>query len=217
MSFFENALFCCPACLFKTTHSWPTFACNRGVNTSLGNLAGKTSCDFSSRKVAALSGDIRRALDLLSRSVEIAQSCRLEKVRIPHLQQAMEEMFSSSMMRAVKWVSNEPWPLLCIIPVGVVMWAEARRKLIYYTSCSIKGPGPPCRLQTKYQCRPMCWSLGQWFYCSIFSDTLHYIRRFFWRQFLLSFSAQVWRRQFSGGLMTVCRSCILLKVSACSD
>ncbi len=54
-------------------------------------------------KVAAVSGDIRRALDLLLRATEIAQgtaNCKL--VAMAQLQQAIREMFSSPKMLAVK-------------------------------------------------------------------------------------------------------------------
>ena len=54
-------------------------------------------------QVAAVSGDIRRALDLLLRSTEIAQAEGKGKVvKMAHLQQAMQEMFSSGLMLAVK-------------------------------------------------------------------------------------------------------------------
>ena len=50
-----------------------------------------------------MSGDIRRALDLLLRSIEIAQGDGKSKlVKMVHLQQAIEEMFASGLMQAVK-------------------------------------------------------------------------------------------------------------------
>ncbi len=58
-------------------------------------------------QIAAVSGDIRRALDLLLRSTEIAEADRTSKlVKMAHLQQAIQEMLSSGLMLAVKWVSK---------------------------------------------------------------------------------------------------------------
>lgn len=53
-------------------------------------------------QVASLSGDVRRALDLVSRAVAIARASGQQKVALIHLQQALEEMFCSAAMRAVK-------------------------------------------------------------------------------------------------------------------
>lgn len=54
-------------------------------------------------QVAAVSGDARRALDIARRATEIAQ---LEKgaglVGIPHIDKAVQEMFSSAKIQAVR-------------------------------------------------------------------------------------------------------------------
>ena len=54
-------------------------------------------------QVAAVSGDARRALDIARRATEIAQ---LEKgaglVGIPHIDRAVQEMFSSAKIQAIR-------------------------------------------------------------------------------------------------------------------
>lgn len=56
-----------------------------------------------SHQVAAVSGDARRALDIARRATEIAQ---LEKgvglVGIPHIDRAVQEMFSSAKIQAIR-------------------------------------------------------------------------------------------------------------------
>jgi origin recognition complex subunit 1 len=61
------------------------------------------------RKVAALSGDARRALDICRRSSEIAEvEAKNEKafVTMPHVQQALNEMISCTKVKAVKACSK---------------------------------------------------------------------------------------------------------------
>ena len=53
-------------------------------------------------QVAALAGDIRRTLDLLLRATEIAQGCGEKVVKISHLQQGIQEMISSPVMKAAR-------------------------------------------------------------------------------------------------------------------
>ena len=74
---------------------------------------------FASRKVAAVSGDARRALDICRRAVEIAQRGKdeegsskrkkkgspkqlLQPVGMSHVQAAVEEMFASPMVTAIR-------------------------------------------------------------------------------------------------------------------
>ena len=61
------------------------------------------------RKVAALSGDARRALDICRRASEIAESEASEKkqlVTMLHVQQALGEMISCTKVKAVKACSK---------------------------------------------------------------------------------------------------------------
>lgn len=62
-----------------------------------------------SRKVAALSGDARRALDICRRASEIAEmesSDKKASVSMEHVQQALSEMISSVKVRAIKACSQ---------------------------------------------------------------------------------------------------------------
>lgn len=59
-----------------------------------------------SRKVAAVSGDARRCLDICRRAVEIADSRSKKKgtalVGMSHVDAALQDMFSSPKIRAMK-------------------------------------------------------------------------------------------------------------------
>ncbi|NXS38136.1 ORC1 protein, partial [Pomatostomus ruficeps] len=59
-----------------------------------------------SRKVAALSGDARRCLDICRRATEICESARQkrtpEMVRMAHVTEAIDEMFSSPYVNAIR-------------------------------------------------------------------------------------------------------------------
>ena len=61
---------------------------------------------LAARKVAAVSGDARRALDICRRSTEIAESegkpAADMLVRICHVDQALQEMFSSPKILAIR-------------------------------------------------------------------------------------------------------------------
>lgn len=59
--------------------------------------------EMAGRKVAALSGDARRALDICRRAVEIAQEEKKgTKVGLKHVTAAVEEMSSSPMVMAIR-------------------------------------------------------------------------------------------------------------------
>lgn len=61
---------------------------------------------FSNRKVASVSGDCRRALDICRRATEIAEekSTRADQIEVnfAHINQALSEMFASPKVRAIK-------------------------------------------------------------------------------------------------------------------
>ena len=63
---------------------------------------------LAARKVAAVSGDARRALDICRRSTEIAEAvgkaaaAASTLVRICHVDQALQEMFSSPKILAIR-------------------------------------------------------------------------------------------------------------------
>ncbi|XP_033253348.1 origin recognition complex subunit 1-like [Drosophila miranda] len=54
------------------------------------------------RKVAAVSGDARRALDICRRATEIADTARDKCVTMLHVQQALGEMIASAKVQAIK-------------------------------------------------------------------------------------------------------------------
>ncbi|XP_017078515.1 origin recognition complex subunit 1 [Drosophila eugracilis] len=54
------------------------------------------------RKVAAVSGDARRALDICRRATEIADTAQVKCVTMLHVQQALAEMIASAKVQAIK-------------------------------------------------------------------------------------------------------------------
>ena len=61
----------------------------------------KEALELSSRKVAAISGDARRALDICRRSAELAESWGVQKVGLKEIDAAIQEMFASSKVKAI--------------------------------------------------------------------------------------------------------------------
>lgn len=58
---------------------------------------------LAARKVAAVSGDARRVLDICRRATEIAEANTSSKlVHITHVDAALKEMFSSSKILAIQ-------------------------------------------------------------------------------------------------------------------
>ena len=60
--------------------------------------------EFAARKMSALSGDARRALDICRRATELAQNSD-SSVTIRHIKEAFGEMFQSKKMQALKQCS----------------------------------------------------------------------------------------------------------------
>ena len=58
------------------------------------------------RKVASLSGDARRALDICRRATELAESAGRDKIRLEHVTRAHQEMFSSPKILAIRSCSQ---------------------------------------------------------------------------------------------------------------
>ncbi|KAG5361493.1 Origin recognition complex subunit 1 [Yarrowia sp. C11] len=65
-----------------------------GIAESSGTVVRPDAIEFASRKIASVSGDARRALDLCRRAVEIAE-LGAEEVQIKHIQQAANEATST--------------------------------------------------------------------------------------------------------------------------
>lgn len=64
-------------------------------------LSQKEALELSSRKVAAISGDARRALDICRRAAELASSWGTSKVGLKEIDAAIQEMFASSKVKAI--------------------------------------------------------------------------------------------------------------------
>lgn len=58
------------------------------------------------RKVAAVSGDARRALDICRRATEIAETRKADTVLMEDVKNALDEMITSSKVRAIKYCSK---------------------------------------------------------------------------------------------------------------
>ena len=81
--------------------------CQCGSTGLCGNRLDIFLCVYI--QVAAVSGDARRALDIARRATEIAQSEKGEThknrtglVGIPHVDRAVQEMFSSAKIQAIR-------------------------------------------------------------------------------------------------------------------
>lgn len=73
----------------------------------MSRLAGSKSfvsdaVQLIARKVASVSGDCRRALDICRRATEIAEEAETDVVNFAHVHQALNEMFASPKVRAIK-------------------------------------------------------------------------------------------------------------------
>ncbi|KAK9805893.1 hypothetical protein WJX73_002145 [Symbiochloris irregularis] len=60
------------------------------------------SIDFASRKVAGVTGDLRRALELCRKAAEVAQREGAPSVRLAHIDAAVRVMFGSAHMRLLR-------------------------------------------------------------------------------------------------------------------
>merc|ERR1712224_67161 len=59
------------------------------------------ACILAARKVAAASGDARRALDICRHAIEVAEQAESEKVTSLHIQRAITDMYQSVKTRAI--------------------------------------------------------------------------------------------------------------------
>lgn len=71
--------------------------------------------ELCSRKVAAVSGDARRALNICRRAAEVSQAANAARVTIQHVHEAIEEMSESPMIRAMQAAADHE--RLCILAV----------------------------------------------------------------------------------------------------
>ena len=66
----------------------------------------RDSISLASRKVAAATGDARRALDICWKAIEVAERDEKKSVGMSEVNKAVQEMFTSPMILAVKLVSG---------------------------------------------------------------------------------------------------------------
>ncbi|XP_040262854.1 origin recognition complex subunit 1 [Bufo bufo] len=114
-----------------------------------------------SRKVAALSGDARRCLDICRRATEICEFSgkkgELSLVKMPHVIEALDEMFSSPYVMAIRSASVQEQAFLKAVI------AEFRRSGLeeatfqqvyhqYVVLCRIEGMHPPSMSETMAVC-----------------------------------------------------------------
>ncbi|XP_072430408.1 origin recognition complex subunit 1 isoform X3 [Chiloscyllium punctatum] len=114
------------------------------------------------RKVAALSGDARRALDICRRAAEICQYSEAQKntsklVGMPHVVQALDEMFSSPYITAIRNASAQEQIFMRAVLAEFQRLGleEATFQQIYQQHiglCRIEGLQPPTMSQTMLVC-----------------------------------------------------------------
>ncbi|XP_041064376.1 origin recognition complex subunit 1 isoform X2 [Carcharodon carcharias] len=114
------------------------------------------------RKVAALSGDARRALDICRRAAEIceysaAQQAASNLVGMPHVVQALDEMFSSPYITAIRSASAQEQLFMRAVLAEFQRLGleEATFQQIYQQHiglCRIEGLQPPTMSQTMLVC-----------------------------------------------------------------
>ena len=71
-------------------------------------------CCFNFNQVAALSGDARRALDICRRATELAEA-GTQLVGMTHVNAALQEMFSSPKMVAMRLVHADCFGCLSVL------------------------------------------------------------------------------------------------------
>uniref|UniRef100_T1JIW5 Origin recognition complex subunit 1 n=1 Tax=Strigamia maritima TaxID=126957 RepID=T1JIW5_STRMM len=111
------------------------------------------------RKVGAVSGDARRALDICRRATEIADKCQSRKgsVGVKDVDKALQEMFSSPKFMAIENASlNEQMLLRAIAAqfshsgVEECTWEDVYSSLV--TLCRLEGISPPNESQACAAC-----------------------------------------------------------------
>uniref|UniRef100_A0A8C4Q6Y0 Origin recognition complex subunit 1 n=1 Tax=Eptatretus burgeri TaxID=7764 RepID=A0A8C4Q6Y0_EPTBU len=112
------------------------------------------------RKVAALSGDARRALDICRRAAEIALNTsprRQQRVEMAHMSRALDEMFSSPCILAVRQAS---WLQRAFLQALLAEFShsgveEATLLEVYprlVSLCRLEGIAPPSMSRTYASC-----------------------------------------------------------------
>ncbi|XP_033097061.1 origin recognition complex subunit 1-like isoform X2 [Anneissia japonica] len=117
---------------------------------------------LAARKVAALSGDARRALDICRRATEIAEFSqesgrRAPLVGMPHIETALSEMFSSPKIVAIRQASEQEKILLRAVVNE--FRASGLEEAVFYrvyeqhiALCRLEGKTPPCASELATLC-----------------------------------------------------------------
>ncbi|XP_014216063.1 origin recognition complex subunit 1 isoform X2 [Copidosoma floridanum] len=90
-----------------TRLSFPSYTYKQLEQIVVSRLKNQNAFDndtiqLVARKVAAVSGDARRALDICRRSTEVAEVNGKETVTLAHVKQALDEMIASPKIQAIK-------------------------------------------------------------------------------------------------------------------
>ncbi|KAL8597873.1 hypothetical protein ACOMHN_061406 [Nucella lapillus] len=118
---------------------------------------------LAARKVAAVSGDARRALDICRRSTEIAEGegAGDQLVQICHVDQALKEMFSSPKIMAIRNLSTQEQLFLKAVVSEFkhsgIEEAEFGKLYTHHLAlCRFEGVPPPSASELS----AICWRLG---------------------------------------------------------
>nr|CUU98853.1 hypothetical transcript [Hymenolepis microstoma] len=136
---------------------------NARLGPELSSSFDAKAIELATRKVAAVSGDARRALDICRRAAEIAQleGGKTFKTTMQHANAALREMFTSPVLTALRCVSHYERLLLRAI-VSEVAARGIEEVILYrclqqlYTLCNLEGVPRPSDTEVF----AMCASLG---------------------------------------------------------
>ncbi|VDL14655.1 unnamed protein product [Hymenolepis diminuta] len=136
---------------------------NARLGPELSSSFDAKAIELATRKVAAVSGDARRALDICRRAAETAQleGGRTFTTTIQHVNAALREMFTSPVLTALRCVSHYERLLLRAI-VSEVSARGVEEVILYrclqqlYALCNLEGVPKPSDTEVF----AMCASLG---------------------------------------------------------
>lgn len=140
------------------------------VKTRLKDMEGfkPAAIQLVARKVASVSGDARRALDICRRATEIAESNNRELVTISDVTDALNEMIANPRVQAIKCCSVMEKIFLeavCqeVSRTGIEQVTLKNVYLQFESICLLEGEGVPNITQTLEICRKLAsWRLILW-------------------------------------------------------
>ncbi|XP_065905420.1 origin recognition complex subunit 1-like [Dysidea avara] len=139
---------------------------------------------LSARKVAAISGDARKALDICRRATEVAEKQGCSTVNTRHIDTVVKEMFFSPKVMAVKCASVQEQLLLQSVQAELIRLSSEETTLeqvysTYCNHCTVKGVVHQLSLS---ELSSVCWRLADirllslnWYRsrCSLNNETEH--------------------------------------------